>query len=277
MTIGPRSLHVRAALFLGIGLFAVPAFAQSTIVNSQSMDLSALNPGWSAQLKLSASLAAGNVEFLKAAGNLKVLHQALWDDHKPEQAPWLKERWMLLGSVAMGKAGDKTIQNQGLVHLRWTKMWIPRVGHELFVQTRFNEFLRLAQRSLVGAGARFDLLNHKGWLGWAGTAYMFEYNKLDTTVEGDPVTHTLEHRWSSYLALRKESEDQRLLGQLSAFIQPRIPRFKDIRVFATLDLVAKVGAHVGVGLNAAVAYDAAPPLEVETTDLRLSSTLSFSL
>lgn len=114
-------------------------------------------------------------------------------------------------------------------------------------------------------------------MGWLGSAYMLEYNQLLSPDLGQEKKGTLEHRWSNYLVLRKSSADNRLLSQLTVFVQPRIDQLSDLRVFGTLDLVAKVGRRVGLGINAAMAFDADPPVNVRKTDLRLSSTLSVQI
>lgn len=267
--------HMIAVLVLLVGVVSGSARAQSVIVNSQSMDLSARAPDWSAQGRLSAAYAAGNVRKLNFGLGLKVQHQSLWPGHGEEQAPWLKERWMIIGSLAAAKAGGKAIENQGLVHLRWTRMWFRRWGHEVFFQSRYNEFLRLKHREVAGGGVRFDALNRNGWLGWMGSAYMFEFSSINQDVEGDTERTSVEHRWSSYLALRKSAFEDRFLAQLSAFVQPRFDQFSDLRAFATLELSTKIGEHFGLGITGAFAYDARPPAQVESADLRLLSTLTF--
>lgn len=253
------------------------ASAQSVVVNSQGVDLSPHAERWAGQLGLSASYAAGNVQLLRLGASAKAQHQSFWPGKQEGSAPWLKQRWMALGSLSMGRAAGKLVENQGLVHLRWTRMWVRRWGSEVFLQTRFNEFLRLRQRALLGLGFRFDYLNRAGWLGWMGSAYMLEYNRLIQNVEGDQEDWSLEHRWSNYVALRKSHWDDRLLFQATAFVQPRFDALSDLRVFATLDVIAKVGPRVGFGFNAALAHDARPPTEVKKTDIRLSSTLKIQL
>lgn len=253
------------------------AQAQSVVVNSQGVDLSARSEHWAGQLGVAASYAAGNVQALRVGGTAKAQHQRMWSLREQDRAPWLKERWMGLAALSFGRAGDKLVENQGLAHLRWTRMWRLRWGTEVFLQSRFNEFLRLRQRSLVGAGVRFDFLNRSGWLGWLGSAYMLEYNQLIGKVVGDSEQWSLEHRWSNYLVLRKTHFDDRLLSQATVFVQPRFDRVSDFRVFGTLDVVAKIGSRVGLGLNFSLAYDARPPREVKTTDIRLSSTLNVKL
>lgn len=141
-----------------VSLTTFPVSAQSVIVNSQSTDLSARGEGWSGQLSVLASLAAGNVQTLRTGASVKAQHQTLRPTHAETESPWLYQRWLAIGSVSRGRAGGKKVENQGLVHLRWTRMWTKRWGHELFVQIRYNEFLRLAQRSLLGVGGHFDFL-----------------------------------------------------------------------------------------------------------------------
>lgn len=281
LSVGCRGFCLRVLLLGGWGcLFccaSAGAQAQSVVVNSQGVDLSDRSEDWSGQLGFSASFAAGNVQLLRLGATGKAQHQRLWEGTREGRAPWLKERWMGLASVSFGRAGGKSVENQALIHLRWTRMWWRRLGSEVFLQSRFNEFLRLRQRALFGLGLRFDYLNRDGWLGWLGSAYMLEYNLLIPNVQGDQERWSLEHRWSSYVALRKSHWDDRLLFQATVFAQPRFDAPSDLRVFATLDLVAKVSARVGFGFDAALAYDARPPAEVEKVDLRLSSTLRVKL
>lgn len=273
---GNRSFIFAKLLWCVFGEARV-AQAQSVVVNSQGMDLSARSENWSGQLGLAASYAAGNVQTLRVSANGKAAHQRLWSVSEENRSPWLKERWMGLVALSFGRAGDKAVENQGLGHLRWTRMWVRRWGSEVFFQSRFNEFLRLRHRSLGGVGIRFDFLNRNGWLGWMGSAYMLEYNDLIGNVPGDKEQWSLEHRWSSYVVLRKSHFEDRLLLQATLFVQPRFDNLSDLRVFGTIDVVAKIGSRVGLGMNLALAYDSRPPQEVKTTDLRLSSTLSVKL
>lgn len=271
-------MHVlRWVLVLVLLIPGSRAFGQSVVVNSQGVDLSPHAERWSGQLGLSASYAAGNVQMLRVGASAKAQYQTLRPAQEEGRAPWLNQRWMILGSLAFGRASGKPVENQGLVHLRWTRMWVRRWGSEVFVQTRFNEFLRLRQRALLGGGVRFDYLNRSGWLGWMGSAYMLEYNRLIQNVQGDQEHWGFEHRWSNYLALRKSHWEDRLLFQATVFVQPRLDAFSDLRVFANLDVIAKISPRIGFGLNAALAHDSRPPSEVETTDVRLSSTLRIKL
>lgn len=174
---------------------------------------------------------------------------------------------------ATGTVERKDIVSRGFGHTRYTRMWIPRLGSDFFAQVQYNELNRLEVRMVGGLGLRVDPIRTRRFQAWGGTGYMVEY-ELNNVIEGDPhPARLVNHRWTNYLVLQLMVANGAFVVRNTAYAQPLLTDFGDLRVLDALQLEARVGSILAVGVDLETQYDSRPPLQVVPLDLMLGSYL----
>jgi hypothetical protein len=244
-------------------------------VNAETLRVFPWKSGVSLGADGSLSLGRGNVVFLDAGGALRAQWQSL---HTPDDSglSWVKQRVFAVASARYSETARGAFVNQTFAHARWTAMWHPRIGSDVFAQYQSNLFLRMQARAVGGPGVRVEAIRTKSLSMWAGTAAMFEYDRLAPR-EGDVERlETFDVRWSSYLTLRLELFEGRLLAQNTTYAQPRFDAFTDARFLNETEVMAKVIDLLMFGVTVSVLHDTQPPLGVVPTDLRIFTTVRFT-
>lgn len=255
-----------------------PALAQ---VNVEVLRPNLFRAGWSGGLDASFAVSRGNVELLDVGGAGRVQYQTLYPVAPPEEGaepavPFFRQRVFLTTNGRFAERAGAAFINQEYTHLRWTGMWHPRVGSDVFVQQQLNEFQRLRVRALAGAGARVEIVHHPVFLAWAGSAYMIEFERIAVQPGAPDDPETLAHRVTNYLTLRLAAYGGKLLAQNTVYYQPRIGDVGDFRLLEELEVVARVDEVLGLGASLSVLHDSRPPTGVRTTDLRLVNTVKIA-
>lgn len=272
-----RSSAVGVALLLALTLFASRGDANP--VNTEALRPNALKGGFSGNLEGSLSLSKGNVDLLDLGGAVRLQYQTLYPqaDEQDKEAPrQVSQQAFIQSSAQFSQTNGEDIVNQAFVHTRWTGMWRPRLGSEIFLQYQFNEFLRLKVRALAGAGVRADLIHTKPLMLWIGSGYMLEFTELTSIATSTDPPNTLEHRWTNYVNLRLALLKDRLFVQNTIYAQPRFDKFSDVRILEDFGVLAQVSESFGIGTKLTVLHDSAPPQGVKGTDLMLVSTFNWA-
>jgi hypothetical protein len=270
-----------AALAAAAGL-SLPARQARAQVNAEVLRPQGAAEGISGGLDVDFALSRGNVEELDVGGGARLRYQTLHpaphpdDVADPQPPPLVAQSAFITSSGRAAEQNDRAYVNQGFVHVRWTAMWLPRFGTELFAQYQFNEFQRLRARALAGPGLRAVIAHTAVVQLWSGSGYMLEYNHIDVAEGAPDEPETLEHRWTNYLALRLDPLDGELLVQNTLYVQPRFDRFSDYRLLDELEVMSKVSSVLSLGTKVVLQHDSAPPTTVKETDLQLTSTLRLS-
>ena len=271
-----RSASRLASILCGLVLALVATRPARGQVNAEPLRPNPWKDGFGLGLDATLSLLAGNVDLFDVGGALRLQYLTLHPSVS-SSPPWAAQRVALTGNGRFAQKNDQPIVSQAYTHARWTAMWIPRLGSDVFVQLQYNRFQRLELRALVGLGLRLELVHTQAFLLWMGSAWMLEKNKIDVQPGAPDRAETLDHRWTNYLSLRLAVLDGRLLMQNTVYAQPRFDAFGDVRVLEELEVLAKVTDSFALGLTFAVLYDSEPPSGVESTDLRLLNTVRLSL
>ncbi|MFO0563133.1 MAG: DUF481 domain-containing protein [Polyangiales bacterium] len=251
-------------------------------VNAEVLRPNPLRDGWSGGVDASFAINRGNIELLDLGGGGRVQFQSLYPlpptqpGAKP-RLPFVRQRVFLTASGRFAARASAAFVNQSFGHLRWTAMWHERVGSDVFAQAQSNEFQRLRVRAVGGIGARFEIVHEPVFMLWAGTGYMFEYDRIDVLAGAPDAPESVEHRWTNYLTMRLAVFDGQLLLQNTTYVQPRFDAFADVRVLEELEALAKVTDVFGFGATVSVLYDSAPPTGVREADLRAVTTVRLSL
>lgn len=257
---------MRSARLLAIWLVAIawPARpAAAGIVNVQSILATEAEEGFSGAVTASADWRTGNIDLLTLSA-----------------APVARLRvgknlavGILRGEY--GRASGARYIGSTFAHLRLRRDLFPRLQAEAFAQHELDKFRRLATRALVGAGPRM-LLSDRGKLEVAlGVAYMLELERLRDDMEPDAGQSDLQHRASSYAAIRYEIDD-RLQAVQTAYAQPRLTDATDIRLLSESQLVVKIAPTLAFTTSFIIAYDSAPPDAIETLDSALKSSITIN-
>ena len=107
--------------------------------------------------------------------------RAQWQTAYPDDGSgfsWVNQRVFAVTSARYSETARGAYVNQTFAHARWTAMWHPRVGLDVFAQYQTNLFLRMQARAVGGPGVGVEAIRTKHLALWAGSAVMFEYDQL---------------------------------------------------------------------------------------------------
>ncbi len=271
------------APLLVLALSLVPRPAEAT-VNIEKYRLALEGDGALGSLALSVAAKTGNVSYLETglSGTLGA--------RRGKNLALL----VVSGKYAAKRTGDDRLEDPGgtlleedaryanklLAALRYNRELSGRLSWEVFSQVEYDEFLRLDQRALGGAGPRVPLAASEQLSLAAGTGYMLEFERQNPDlVAEDP--NTLAHRWTSYLSFAWQPMDPLTLST-TAYIQPRLTDFTDFRVLNESEISASITEHLSLGIVFKLRHDSDPALLIEgeppllPTDTEISNKLTLS-
>ena len=248
-----RWLGVAAALALTLG-FAEPADGQIITTLRRWSDA---EPGWSGDVEGAFALAEGNSEYLELTGGASV--QLVAERH----------RVRALGSGSLRRAGGEKIAESVLAHLRHNYTLTALVSTLVFAQYQADPFRRLARRTLLGAGARLDVVRRERWEAALGLSYMYEAEEITD----DPVGGIEREGRGSFFLNAIGDVTETLRVDVSSFYQPLFSDFGDARAYTAASLRLDVVGELDLIVRFDLTYDSRPPEDVEPTDVRLSTGL----
>ena len=246
-------------------------------VNTQVLERDPSKQGWSGSVTGSLTMKSGNVDLFDVGGAGDVQFLTLWSPESNQDVPWIRQRVYLRSDGRYTENADVKILSSAFSHARWTAMWHPRVGSEVFLQHQYNAFLRLTLRALAGTGARVVAVNRKQLLAAAGTGYMIEYERIDVAEGADDDPRTTAHRWSNYLTGRVELAGGKVLLQDTLYVQPRFGDVSDLRVLNDLEVVLPITSRVSFSVALVWLNDSEPPTGIEKSDMSYFQSVTVSL
>lgn len=168
--------------------------------------------------------------------------------------------------------GSATTTSKSFLHVRHNYGLTEVVFTELFAQQQQDKFQRLLLRELVGAGPRVLLANEERLRVALGTAYMFEYERINVPAGAPDDRVTFNHRWSTYVSTTW-SPDGRVRAIATLYVQPRFDAFDDVRLLAEVALTTELVDRLGVKFLATMRHDSEPPTAVKPTDIEIKNAL----
>ena len=265
-SLAPRLGALLALLLVLTVLLARPGVARANPVNAEKLITDPTEEGWSGSLSTNFALSSGNVDRLTLGFSGGIQYWTLYPEGvgyrgKPVPAGarrFYRDRWVLITNAAFARVALRDVVNNGFAHTRYTRMWLPRLGSDVFAQAQHDEFKRLTLRTLGGLGFRVDPINRRVVQVWAGSGYMteLEHNRVDM---GDPhPAKVVNHRWTSYAVIQLRPWDS-VVGRNTTYIQPRFDDFGDFRVLEALQVETRSGL-VALGVELELQYDSRPPV-----------------
>ncbi|NQT61906.1 MAG: DUF481 domain-containing protein [Candidatus Marinimicrobia bacterium] len=261
-------MFIISMMMLGTG----PINAQ---VNTESLRKTIQEPGFHFNLGATLNLMDGN----------RNLFQTQIKTRFDQVQPW--GHLFLVSNYKMSSKDETIFVNQGFAHLRFMKKLTPGYSGEVFSQLEFNEFIRLSQRTLVGAGLRF---NHSSLIGRHhsskaplsmvfGLGLMLERESIDVGSDasaGDPVHGDLAEllRSSNYFVLAYALRENVNI-QFTTYYQVDTKRIQDYRLLSQSLIEVGLGKRLALTSELNIRYDSEAPGGVKARDLEYTQGLTF--
>lgn len=243
-------------------LLAWPGIALAQ-VNTETFRIGEPEPGLQGALQGRLSLIKGNVNLVQLGLNATGFYHA--GIHTPLVA---------VRADYAEQDGNKFLQ-RGFTHSRWTAMWWPRIGTEVFGQLQYDAFLRLKFRALAGAGLRAVAVQGESLEFVVSAGYMLEREVLNIAQSNRHPRTTLFHRLTTYGTLKAAIDDNLTLTNV-LYLQPRFADVADLRLLDDLELSVKVTEVLSFTNTLNYRLDTKPPDGVAKYDVTLSLGLRIS-
>ena len=245
-----------------LGALAAAPRASAQIVNVQPL-VSKGGEGFSGEINGSLNWRTGNVDLLIAKASALFTYQI--GIHKLISSSQ--------GEVGL-KGGDEFIERV-FTHVRHQAQIGYGVTWETFLQVASDRFKRIAFRGLIGTGPRYDVIEGPA-VGFAvGALYMFEREVLGDSDLNDSGLAENNHRLSAYIT-GKFVIDPMISLIHTTYYQPRLDAWGDFRISSETDLAFKLTSNLSLSVGFDLAYDSAPPLEVNNLDTATSVSIGVS-
>ncbi|APR77163.1 Putative outer membrane protein [Minicystis rosea] len=164
--------------------------------------------------------------------------------------------------------GEPTIA-KAFAHLRYNYRILPFLFAEAFAQVEADKFQRLALRQLDGLGLRFAIVRHDLVQVYYGTAWMFDYSRLNDD-EGQLSTFRgpswIAQRWSNYAAVSVRVGARGRFAD-TLYVQPRFNDFSDLRLLNDASFALDIDKRFSAKISSQVRYNSTPPSRVKSTDV----------
>lgn len=264
--------------------FALVGLSSSALaqINTEAMLTDGRSDPWSVYADFSLSLKRGNADSARSTIGGGARRMTLFQDSSLPVGgePWFRDRIMFSASWSLEQAKRERLDHVAFVHARWTRMWIPRVGSELFAQGNYAEFQKVNRRLLLGGGIRAVVFNDALAQFWFGSGIFAEEEDFDLSGVVNPdayPSNRLNARWSSYLTLKVNAFDQKISFINTLYVQPTLADFGDIRVLYEGRVTARVYKAVALSFSSNINYDSTPVPGIRNTDIRFGGALQFRL
>ena len=254
-------MHFRFCCFALAYFCTTPVYA---IVNMEDLHLGAPPEGFSGQLELAISGAAGNTR--KSSSNFGTRIQ--W--HRKQHT-----NYMLL-NYAYGRSQGVTDTNKGFIHLRHIYQARATRAWEAFAQAAKDEFTRLSLRTLLGGGTRLTLIERqKQKAAFLGLGAFYEQEKLsDNQTSSEEQTSDLWRANLYFVFKYRLNSGVTILS--STYYQPSVNTPSDYRLSETAGLNVKIADNLALSLSLDITHDSQPPQNVTATDTSYQTGITYN-
>ncbi|HCR49179.1 MAG TPA: hypothetical protein DIW24_06100 [Bacteroidetes bacterium] len=229
-------------------------------MNTERLRVFGDKPGWNHSFQTTFAYASGNSNFARISGTWRTDFE-----RKPREL-------MLVANFERGISNDKRYVNKGFGHVRALYRVTEPLKAEVFLQKEYNEFTRLQDRQLAGAGLRWKMIAdaHMGqnpksgvWM-YLGIGGMYEAEKI----KNEPTETTHLFRSTNYLTIYIDLGNHVSLNAIG-YIQVAPAHLKDVRILAENNVTVNLAKNIALTSGMSFRYDNQPPANVKPHDFSL--------
>ena len=165
--------------------------------------------------------------------------------------------------------------SSGLFHYRSTYRPIRGISPEWYGQLNYDRPQLLSFRAVAGAGGRISLTRGEWGQFGAGSALMFEHERLALPDTAAHPRHTTTLRWSNFLTLRMVPTDDLVITSTTYF-QPEFRNPADSRALENLRIATSVTETLSLTVSFDLRYDSRPPDDIARLDTSLRTGLTYT-
>jgi hypothetical protein len=182
---------------------------------------------------------------------------------------------LIVGDGGLGFLRSSRFASSGLAHYRQTFVYKPYLSPEWYAQLNYDRSRKLTFRALAGAGARTSFASGDWGDFGAGSALMFEHERLSLPDTASHPDRTTTMRWSNFLTLRVVPSETTVITS-TTYAQPAFRDPGDIRVLENLRLATSVSETLSLTVSFNLRYDSIPPDGIAVLDTTLRTGLTYS-
>lgn len=252
----------RSILSASLITLLFPAFTAAQI-NVEALRQDDPPPGYSGTLGGDLTVRTGNVDFVQLGLEARLYH--------------VTERvtTLIAGDGGLGFLRSNRFASSGLAHYRQTFVYRPYLSPEWYAQLNYDRSQQLTFRALAGAGARTSFAQG-GWGEFgAGSALMFEHERLSLPDTAFHPARTTTLRWSNFLTLRVVPTETLVITS-TTYAQPEFGDPGDIRVLENFRLATSVTEALSLTVSFNLRYDSVPPDGIAALDTTLRTGVTYT-
>jgi hypothetical protein len=182
---------------------------------------------------------------------------------------------LMVGDGGLGFLRSNRFASSGLAHYRQTFSYRPHLSPEWYAQLNYDRARKLTFRALAGAGARTSFVSGDWGEFGAGSALMFEHERLSLPDTASHPNRTTTMRWSNFLTLRVVPSETTVITS-TTYAQPEFRNPGDVRVLENLRLATSVSETLSLTVSFNLRYDSIPPDGIAVLDTALRTGLTYS-
>ena len=236
-------------------------------VNTEAMRVSSDQTGFKGAFSLTGNVSAGNTSIyeINTTGRLDYILP--------------RNRSFVVYNYVYGYKNGEPFKNAAFIAFRNTWQWQPRLAIESFVQQQQNEFIRLKDRKLLGAGVRITAIDVENeQFGWRfrtflGIAGMGEWEIIDASGGFDRFETNL-FRSTNYLSLTLGKDDNFYVSAVQ-YLQFVPDARSDYRYTADVNVDARLYGNLSWLFSLGYRHDNQPPAGIRPFDLTYTTGLRF--
>lgn len=246
-----------------IFVFAIFAFRPAfALVDIESLRMKLHDSAYGGLASLSWNRKQGNSDTNQFAMGL----QGLWKHNDFE--------YLASASREFGESNGERDTNRTVGHVRVTWPSERSLEGEVFTQVEQDEFRRLSDRELAGAGARIALSTDKDFLAYLGIGAMWSKETLSSAAGATDTGSNEFFRGDFYLSIRKDIAPNIVLTTVT-YYQPDVRRVGDLWLFDDNELTFEANPSTSLALVYQLTYESRPPQTVQSADQTFGSVLKY--
>ncbi|TDU34214.1 uncharacterized protein DUF481 [Gelidibacter sediminis] len=235
-------------------------YAQSQVINVETMRKQSDSAKWTGSLSLDASIVKNKNQIFKIANKAHIQYNNY------------RELWLFINDLKFEKAAGESFVNKGTQHLRYNHRVTETIKMEAFIQAQYDAISEIDFRGLIGAGPRFKLSSNDNYRFYLGTLIMYEIEQA-SAIESNAIHRNV--RGSTYFSFSMYPTES--LGIIStSYYQPRLDAFKDYRLSSTTSILLKIWENLAFKTTFTYNFDAYPVVTIPKAQYELTNGLLYT-